>query len=265
METLITTGRYLYAFAIIGFGVEHFAFGHSLSALILFPADTPSLLLWVYAIGIAFAAAGICLAAKIRVRLVATILGIFFFILYLLFHLPNEIVNAKNPASWTAAFELIALCGGAFILARIQPANHPGEKWNVTVVNLHASAVYLFASAFIVIGIQHLLYADFISMLVPPWIPFKLFWAYIVGVAFFAFAASLIIGIKIRIAGTLSGIMFLSWVLILHGPRVVSSPQTETEWTSLFIALAMGGISFIVAGAWPKLFTRISKNSRISE
>lgn len=257
METLITPGRYLYAFAIIGFGIEHFAFGHSLSALILFPEDTPLLLVWVYAIGIVFVAAGICLVAKTRVRLVATFLGIFFFILYLLFHLPNEIVNPKNPASWTAAFELIALCGGAFILAKIQPANHPGEKWNFTLVNLHASAVYLFASTFVVIGIQHLLYADFISMLVPSWIPFKLFWAYFIGVAFFAFAASLITGIKIRLAGTLSGIMFLSWVLILHGPRVAANTQIETEWSSLFVALAMGGISFIVAGASSKLFTRI--------
>jgi uncharacterized membrane protein YphA (DoxX/SURF4 family) len=259
METLITSGRYLYAFAIIGFGVEHFAFGHSLSALILFPGETPFLLIWIYAIGILFVASGICLAARIRVRLVATILGIFFFILYLLFHLPNEIVNPKNPASWTGAFELIALCGGAFILARIQPVRHPGEKWNETVVNVHASAIYLFASAFIVIGIQHLLYAEFISMLVPAWIPFKLFWAYFVGVAFFAFATSLIAGIKVRLAGTLAGIMFLLWVALLHGPRVAANTQTETEWTSLFIALAMAGISFMVAGASPQLFTRISR------
>jgi len=263
METLFASGRYLYAIAIIAFGIEHFAFGHSLSALILLPDDTPALSVWVYAIGIAFLGAGICIAAGIRIRMVATFLGLFFFMLYLLFHLPREIANPKEPGAWTAAFELIALCGGAFILAQRQQPRHPGEKWNKTVVDLHASGMYLFASAFIVIGIQHMLYADFISTLIPPWIPGPLFWAYFVGIAFFALALSLILRIKVRLATTLSGIMFLSWVAILHGPRVAANLHTETEWTSLFIALAMGGISFIVAGAPPQLFIGLSKKVTI--
>jgi uncharacterized membrane protein YphA (DoxX/SURF4 family) len=259
METLIASGRYLFAVAIIAFGIEHFAFGHSLSALILLPAGTPALSVWVYALGAAFMGAGICIAAGIRIRMVATLLGIFFFALYLLFHLPREIANPKDPAAWTGAFELIGLCGGAFILARTQPAGHPGEKWNLTVVDLHASGLYLFASTFIVIGIQHLMYAGFIATLIPAWIPGKLFWAYFVGFAFFALALSLILGIKVRLATTLSGLMFLSWVIILHGPRVAANLHTETEWTSLFIALAMGGISFIVAGASSSLSSSILK------
>ena len=259
MENLTTVGRYLYAIAIIAFGVEHFAFGHSLSALILLPETTPALKVWVYATGTALAVGGICIAAGIRIRMVATFLGIFFFLLYLIFHLPKEIANPKDPGAWAAAFELIGLCGGSFILARTQRPNHPGEKWNFTVVDLHSSGVYFFASTFIVIGIQHMLYADFISSLIPAWIPLRLFWAYFVGIAFFAYAFSLISGIKVRLAATFAGIMFVLWVLILHGPRVVANPNTETEWTSLFIALAMGAISFIVAGASPSLFPVLAK------
>jgi fucose permease len=48
---------------------------------------------------------------------------------------------------------------------------------------------------------------------------------------------------------TLLGTMFLLWVLLLHSPRVARasvsrSPNTPTEWSSAFIALAMCG------GAW---------------
>ena len=220
METLIASGRYLYAAAIIAFGIEHFAFGHSLSALILFPENTPALSLWVYAIGFAFIATGLCIAAGIRIRLAATCLGVLFFLIYLTFHLPNEIANPKDPGAWTAAFELIGLCGGAFILARTQPPRHPGEKWNVTVVDLHSSGIYFFASMFIVIGIQHMMYAEFIAPLIPGWIPWPVFWAYFIGIAFFVIALSLILGIKVRLVTTLSGIMFLLWVIILHAPRV---------------------------------------------
>jgi hypothetical protein len=35
--------------------------------------------------------------------------------------------------------------------------------------------------------------------------------------------------------------------LFLHVPRVIKNPQTETEWTSMCIALAMSGIGFILA------------------
>lgn len=255
METLTTSGRYLFAVSIIAFGIEHFAFGHSLSALILLPDAISAHSFWVYAMGIVFLGAGICIGAGIKVRLVATFLGILFFALYLIFHLPKEITNPKDPGAWTAAFELIGFCGGAFILARTQP----GENWDKTSDNLLRSGIYLFASTFIVIGIQHMMYADFIAPLIPSWIPGQLFWAYFIGIAFFAVALSLILGIKVRLATTLLGIMFLSWVLILHGPRVTSNLHTETEWTSLFVALAMSGISFVIAGASPQLFKKSSK------
>jgi hypothetical protein len=44
--------------------------------------------------------------------------------------------------------------------------------------------------------------------------------------------------------------MFLLWVLVLHAPRVAASPRNGDEVTSLLVALAMGGASFILAGAW---------------
>lgn len=67
-------------------------------------------------------------------------------------------------------------------------------------------------------------------------------------VAFFASAISFIIHKLSKLAGTLLGLMFLIWVLILHLPRVIASIHTEPEWTSLFVALAFSGISFLLAG-----------------
>lgn len=64
MDALVTSGRFFFAFVILGFAIEHFVFGHSLSTLILFPANTPYLLVWVYAIGIVFVVAGASLAAN---------------------------------------------------------------------------------------------------------------------------------------------------------------------------------------------------------
>ena len=47
----------------------------------------------------------------------------------------------------------------------------------------------------------------------------------------------------------LLGIMFLSWVLILHAPRIIAG-NAGNEWISGFIALAMAGGAFVVSGTF---------------
>jgi hypothetical protein len=106
----------------------------------------------------------------------------------------------------------------------------------------------LFAVSLVVFGVQHFLYARFIATLVPSWILGHLFWAYFVGIAFVAAALSLATQIKIGLAATWLGIMFLLWVLVLHLPRVAAALHNGNEWTSLFVALAMSGGAFMLAG-----------------
>jgi hypothetical protein len=45
----------------------------------------------------------------------------------------------------------------------------------------------------------------------------------------------------------LLGTMFFIWVVILHIPRVATNPRDGNEVTSLLVALAMSGVSFILA------------------
>jgi hypothetical protein len=41
--------------------------------------------------------------------------------------------------------------------------------------------------------------------------------------------------------------MFFLWVLLLHAPRAIGKWNVETEWTSLFVALAVCGVAFSTA------------------
>jgi hypothetical protein len=118
------------------------------------------------------------------------------------------------------------------------------EWWHKTGKNRHLP----FAIGLLVFGVQHYMYAQFVASLIPTWIPARLFWDYLVMVAFFASAISFIIRKLTSLAGGLLGLMFLIWVLILHLPRVIASIHTEPEWTSLFVALAFSGVSFLIAG-----------------
>jgi hypothetical protein len=54
---------------------------------------------------------------------------------------------------------------------------------------------------------------------------------------------------KFAVAGAASlGAMFLLWVIFLHAPRVAANLSNADEWSSLFVALAMCGSGFILAG-----------------
>ena len=51
----------------------------------------------------------------------------------------------------------------------------------------------------------------------------------------------------------LLAMMFLSWVLILHGPRTVVKITDHKEWAALLIALAMGAIALGVASSYESI------------
>src|SRR5258707_3051775 len=103
----------------------------------------------------------------------------------------------------------------------------------------------------IVFGIQHFMYGGFVAGLVPAFMPGRLFWAYFVGVAFFAAAAGILYKLMARPAATMLGVMFFLFVVLLHIPRIIGNSTNGNEWTSGFVALAMCGGAWILASAAP--------------
>src|SRR5713226_7929732 len=107
------------------------------------------------------------------------------------------------------------------------------------------------AVSLVVFGVQHFIYGGFVATLVPAFMPGRLFWAYFVGVAFFAAAAGILYKLMARPAATMLGVMFFLFVLLLHIPRIVANPSDGNEWTSGFVALAMCGGAWVLASATP--------------
>jgi uncharacterized membrane protein len=110
---------------------------------------------------------------------------------------------------------------------------------------------FLVAASLIVFGIQHFIYGGFVATLVPAFMPGRLFWAYFVGIAFFAAAAGILYKLMARPAATMLGVMFFLFLVLLHIPRIVGNSHDGNEWTSGFVALAFCGGSWILASAAP--------------
>ena len=157
---------------------------------------------------------------------------------FLLFEIPRMVVSTCSAA-------IVLFLIGIFAVKN-EFAQERGLDKIVALANL------CFAIPLAVFGAEHFAAAQGISTMVPKFVPWHLFWAYFVGVAFVASALSISSQMKARLSATWLGIMFLLWVLVLHLPRVVGAPHNGDEWTSAFVALAMSGGAFLVAGSSKK-------------
>ncbi|MCU1222660.1 MAG: hypothetical protein JWQ42_753 [Edaphobacter sp.] len=251
MAELMRVGRILFAVAMAFFGVQYLIFASHAAGPAPGPPWTPGSPSLAWVAGVGLLAVAVCLVTKRQGRLAATLLGVVLLLRLLLVHLPGLIARLHDPGMWTTAFEILAMCGAAFVLAGMLSGGWPrSQGWDRAVDMMSEVGRLLFAIALVVFGVQHFMYASFVAMLVPAWIPGHLFWAYFVGVAFIAAAVSIVANRISRLAAILLGTMFLLWVILLHAPRVAAAgPHNGNEWTSEFVALAMCGGSFVLAGA----------------
>lgn len=81
----------------------------------------------------------------------------------------------------------------------------------------------LLALPMVFFGGMHLTHGPGVANLVPPWIPWRLFWAYFTGAALAAAGVSIISKKLMRPAATLLGVMILLFVLLIHLPSIVQS------------------------------------------
>jgi uncharacterized membrane protein len=258
MDTIVKQGRFLFAIAILAFGIENLVcarFGQAVVPVI--PWVTRPI--FAYLVGASFIAAAISIAANKMARLATILLGLLLFLCLLVFQLSREIAAPFDLGIRTIVFETLSMCAAAWMLAGTLPAeNRYSSFWEAVEDKLIKSGRYLFAISSVIFGIAHFLIPRFIASLIPTWIPGALFWAYFTGAAFVATGLSLAAaGFSpatnriARWASALLGVMFLLWVFCLHAPRVMSFPKSHNpdEWSSAFIALGMCGVSWISAWA----------------
>jgi len=247
MQELYKTGRYFFAVAIIAFGVIQFITGNFMSGFLPVYENLPGRRFFLYLISTVFLVGGLAMIPSGTSRRAALLLGFLFSLLVIYPHLVRLISDIHNAPTWTVIAETLAFSAGAFIIAGDYP-NYPiGKTSEPLFPKLLKTGRIFFAISLLVFSIQHFMYADYIATLITSWIPFPMFWAYFVGVAFIAGCISILTNIKTRLACTLLGSMFLFWVIFLHAPRVFANAHKESEWTSLFIALGFCGIFFTLA------------------
>ena len=144
---------------------------------------------------------------------------------------------------------VVSMCGAGILLfliascaAKTDIAQARGLDKVVALSNL------CFALPLAVFGALHLSAAQGLMTMVPAYMPWRLFWAYFVGVALIAASLSIATKIQVRWSGLLFGIMMVLFVAMLHVPRALASPQDRFAWTIVIREMSFAGGGWILAG-----------------
>jgi hypothetical protein len=126
-KVLIRMGSIFYAIMLVIFGIEHFLYVDGVRLLV--PAWIPGDLFWTYFAAVALIGSGISIIFRIKVRLVATLLGIMVFIWFVILHIPRAAVAPVTDKGneLSSVFESLGVSGIAFVIAlvnRTRTADH---------------------------------------------------------------------------------------------------------------------------------------------
>src|SRR5687768_9299178 len=247
MTNLKNYGRIFYGLGIVGIGILHFFFKGFRPIIMPVPAESvENISIIIYLVAIYILVSGLLICIGKNVRNVSLVLGVVFFIFLLFGHLP---VRLKTGSPWIDAIKILALSGGAFIMALAFPKAAPNpffERLN----KIARVGKYFFALMLLLFGLSHFISAQGISRLVPKYIPWSLFWTYVAGVALVGSAISIFINFKVKWIGLLLGITLFLWLVLLHLYYAIRFPhfQDGENIIGSFECLAFCGIALVLSG-----------------
>jgi len=105
-------------------------------------------------------------------------------------------------------------------------------------------------------GTEHFTISKVIASLVPAWIPWHMFWTYVVGACFIAAALSMVTRLQARLAAALVGMTFFLFVVLMDAAAWAKNPHSRLAMVLTLRELAFSGGALALASClsrqWPE-------------
>jgi uncharacterized membrane protein len=250
MGRMTELGRYFFAIAVAASGLQQLVTGSFVRLVPALPAWIPGQSYWARLTGVALVVIGVAILTGAKSRLAVTALAVMLLGLLLFLHIPQSAANPWAGFMWTNPCKVLALLGGTMLLVPVLPRGiadplSPGVRALERATRL---GPVLLGAFLLLCGIQHFVYADFVTQLVPAWLPQRRLWTFFTGLALIAGGVGVVIPRTARLAASLSGLMIFLWVVLLHIPRALADLGNPGETSGVFEALALSGVAFVLAG-----------------
>jgi hypothetical protein len=136
LKKLIPFGRVFFSITMIAFGIDHFLYSEYVANLV--PAWIPDHIFWTHFTGIALIGSGVAIIAKIKLKIVASLLGTMIFLWFIFLHIPRGIADpySNRGNEMTSVIQSFGFSGIAFIIGF---GGRPAQAHSNRVINQRRS------------------------------------------------------------------------------------------------------------------------------
>lgn len=237
----------LFAIGMIGLGIIALIYGDF--AMVWQPVApwVPGRTALAYGSGLLMLACGAGLLFRATVAWSVRILFPYL-IVWALLKVPALVVAPQIEGVWLGFGELAVLLSGGWILFARLSGLPPASPFEFATGDrgVHL-ARYLFAVWLIPIGLSHFIYVKETIDLIPVWIPFRAFWAYLTGAGHIAAGLGVLFSVVPRVAAAAEAGMLTIITLLVWVPAVFAAPQARMPWTAFWISSAITFAVWVVA------------------
>jgi uncharacterized membrane protein len=146
--------------------------------------------------------------------------------------IPSEVILSYGAAGVVFAVALVTM----FVRGEWGKARGPGGLGKLEKLILLGPIFYAMPIA--AFGVEHFTEAKGVASIVPAWIPWHLFWVYLLGACFIAAAMSLVTGIGTRLAASLLALTFFLFVVLMDAPGWIANPRDRISMALMLRELA---------------------------
>jgi uncharacterized membrane protein len=210
----------LFAIGLIGMGALVLAYGDFAMGWQPVAPWFPARTALAYASGLLMVACGAGLFFRSTTAWALRI-ALPYLVIWQMLKFPALVVAPKIEGVYLGFGELaILLAGGWTLFARLGGVSGTRFAWagGERAVRI---ARYYFAVWIIPIGLSHMLYLKPTMDLIPPWLPGKMFWAYLTGIGQIASGLGVLFGVLPRIAAWAEAVQISLYALLIWLPAIL--------------------------------------------
>jgi uncharacterized membrane protein len=181
-------------------------------------------------------------------------------VLWQLLKVPDLLAGFTHEGVYLSFGETAILLAGAWTLFACLADLAPGSPFSflTTARSLHLARLYL-GLWIIPIGVSHIVYHQATVLLIPAWIPNRLFFAYLTGAGQIASGLGLIFNVFPRVAAYAEAAQLWIYTLLIWVPALVFGPNTDVQavfgsspgarmpWTALLVTWFPAACALAVA------------------
>ena len=251
----------LFAIGLIGMGAVALVYGDFAMGWQPVAPWFPARTALAYASGVLMVVGGACLFLRPTTPWALRIL-LPYLVIWQMLKFPALVVAPKVEGVYLGFGELaVLLAGGWTLFARLAEFHAP--KWLRWCAGDRGVQIarYYFAVWIIPIGLSHWLYLKPSVDLVPPWLPYKPFWACLAGAGQIASGLGVLFGVLPRIAAWAEAIQISLYTLLIWLPAILLSNKNlgpsfahadrRLSFTAFFISWIIAAAAWAVAQNTP--------------